>query len=106
MTEPVADQVALDAAYRAWEDYTRRSKNWHPHDGIMMAVHTYAEALWQPIETAPPNTRIIASGYQPPTGTVAGYWWTEEDWTDDAGKPMLHPSAARWHPWPTPPEEV
>lgn len=70
------------------------------------AIAAWEKALWQPIETAPPNTRIVASGYQRPTSTVAGYWWSHDDFTSYSGEPITFSHATRWRLWPTPPEEV
>ena len=77
-----------------------------PELALAEAIAAYEKALWQPIETAPAFTRMIVSGYQRQTGTVAGYWWTEQEETDDHGRPVHHPDATLWRPWPTPPEEV
>ena len=68
-------------------------------------VRAYLDQMaWKPIETAPNNSRVIVSGWQPPLGSVAGYWWTHEDNIIN-GKPFDYPHAKLWTTWPTSPKE-
>ena len=57
----------------------------------------------RPIVQAVEDERIIALGYQPLSGNVAGYWWLHED---IAGEYADHPRATHFIPLsalPTPP---
>lgn len=58
---------------------------------------------WRPIETAENFDRVIVAGWQPRNGNTAGYWWYHEDCTDECGRPMYHPDALLWHPFPAVP---
>lgn len=62
-----------------------------------------AEGGWLPIETAPTLERVFVAGWQRPSGTCAGYWWFEEDVTDDKGVPMGKPDARLWRRLPPAP---
>lgn len=68
-------------------------------DEIIKALDAKEAGGWQPIETAPDFERVIVAGWQPKSGTVAGYWWMHED-DIVAGRP---PSALLWHPFPNSP---
>ncbi len=59
---------------------------------------------WNDIKDAPSLDRVIVSGWQPPHGSVAGYWWVHEDETDAKGVPVGHPDALLWQPMPKPPQ--
>ncbi|NHK29151.1 hypothetical protein FF098_014620 [Parvularcula flava] len=48
---------------------------------------------WQPIEDIAPHHRCIVAGWQEPRNGVAGYWWWDEDDSDEYGKPVTHPDA-------------
>ena len=58
---------------------------------------------WQPIETAPDLDRVLVAGWQKPSKRVQGYWWVHEDVICD-GKPLDHPDALLWQPFPKRPE--
>ena len=64
-----------------------------------------SEARWKPIETARSLDRVIVAGWQPRSGSVAGYWWYHEDVTDEDGKPIEYTDALLWHPFPEVPRE-
>ena len=53
---------------------------------------------WQPIHTAPSWDRVMVCGWQPRSGTVAGYWWWHQDATGPDGKALAHPDASHWAP--------
>lgn len=59
---------------------------------------------WMPIDTAPDLDRIIVAGWSNRNGRTAGYWWFDEDMILD-GKPVDHPDALLWHPFPERPSE-
>ena len=58
---------------------------------------------WRPIESALTLDRIFAAGWQKKSNGCVGYWWVEEDVTDENGVPMDHPDAKFWQPIPKPP---
>lgn len=62
-----------------------------------------AESGWQDISTAPTLDRVFVAGWQRRSGTCAGYWWFEEDVTDERGVPMGKPDATLWRPLPPAP---
>lgn len=67
---------------------------------IAKAIHDAVMAerpKLQPIETAPDLERVMVAGWNPPSGSVAGYWWYEEDCVDD-GKAIDKPYATHWFP--------
>ncbi|MBT1154310.1 hypothetical protein J1C56_01760 [Aminobacter anthyllidis] len=104
MTDKIADEL------RAWAPLIGSG---YECPAASIAMHRAADELdakdkriaeleaggWQPIETAPDFERVIVAGWQPKSGTVAGYWWMHED-DIVAGRP---PSALLWHPFPMPP---
>lgn len=45
---------------------------------------------------APSLERIMVCGWQERHRTTAGYWWYEEDVSDDRGLPMGAPRAQFW----------
>lgn len=59
---------------------------------------------WQNISTARPLERVFVAGWQKPSGSVRGYWWVYEDFTDEKGVPSEHRTALKWQPLPKPPE--
>lgn len=63
---------------------------------------------WRDIATDSPAEldRIMVAGWQPPSGTVRGYWWVHEDFTDERGVPIDRPTALKWMPIPPSPEGV
>lgn len=62
--------------------------------------------VWRDISTAPALERVFVAGWQPPSGTMRGYWWTSEDVTDEHGVPMAHPSVLKWQPIPLAPQDA
>lgn len=70
-------------------------------------IKTFAPAEAQgwrtDMDAMPPLDRVIVAGWQPRSGTIAGYWWTHEDHTDALGVPMEHTNAKMWRKWPAPP---
>jgi hypothetical protein len=51
----------------------------------------------KPIASAPDLERVFVAGWQPRSGTVAGYWWWHEDVTSD-GVALDHEHATHWFP--------
>jgi hypothetical protein len=86
------------------EDYTARPRR--IMDGLSAALASLPASDaggWRPIETAENFDRVIVAGWQPRNGNTAGYWWYHEDCTDECGRPMDHPDALLWHPFPAVP---
>lgn len=50
---------------------------------------------WHDISTAPDLERVMVSGWQEPSGSVAGYWWWHED-ACHGGVALDHPNATHW----------
>jgi hypothetical protein len=78
----------------------------HVYENARAALSALEDELkareWQDISTAQELDRVFVSGYQKPSGNVAGYWWVHEDVIVN-GKPLEHPSATKWQPLPKPP---
>ena len=72
-------------------------------EAIRAALEAADAAAWRPIETAPKLDRVFVSGWQKRSGIIAGYWWLQEDMTDENGIPMYSPSAKYWRPLPVAP---
>lgn len=51
----------------------------------------------QPIATAPDLARVMVCGWQPRSGTCAGYWWWEEGMVSD-GEAFGRTEATHWFP--------
>jgi len=101
----MATDKQVEAALREWKRWIGDS--YTPSKERMRQVLEAAEAAaWEAIESAPSLERVIVSGIQPRSGTVAAYRWYHEDMTDEHGVPMNYPKADLFRLIPQPPKET
>lgn len=104
-------------AYEACEQIAREAAATFDGDGneadvwvalkIADAIRAHASVSgdgWNDIESAPTLDRLFVAGWRPRSGHTQGYWWFQEDATDEKGVPIDCPSALLWRSLPPAPK--